>query len=176
MKRILLIISGIVLITSALISCSNKQAVVDKISTTAIADGNGVTHFYQIETLSDKKTEKTTFVEIVTNKQGNAVTDKQGKYVTVSNKASNEQKAKDTTNKSSSTNSKPTDKSSQKNIDNPSNKNSKDNNNVSFETSTEKNNKTNENTTNTSSEETTENTSSFKEDATDKDGWINRWY
>ena len=176
MKRILLIISGIVLITSALLSCSNKQAVVDNNSTTAIADEKGVTRFYQIETLSVKEPEETTLVEIVTNKKANTVTDKQGKYVTISNKAINNQKAKDTYHNSNSANNKPTDKSNKKDIDKHSENNSKDNNNVSFETSTEQNDKNNDNTINSSSEKTTDNTSSSKEDATDKDGWINRWY
>ena len=171
MKRPLLLFGILVIISGALISCNSKQAVEDKMSTTAIADANGVTHLYEIVTVSDKKPEETTLVEIVTNKSGEAVTDKQGNYLTVSNKAPTLLNPKTTTTKASTTALKREDTTAQ----DDKNSSKKDNNDVSFEVSSNSSDEK-DNKTNTSFESSTDESVLSVEEATDKDGWINRWY
>ena len=85
MKKQLLIISVLVVIVSILVSCSvssGKDDLIDEaisISTTAITDSNGANHYYEIVTDVNGNTD---LAEIETYSNGNVVTEKNGKYVT----------------------------------------------------------------------------------------------
>lgn len=149
MKKSLFIIFIIVVIVSIFVSCSinssNKE-----ISTTAVTDKQGATHYY--ETVSNE-TNKSVYAEIVTDNKGKAVTNKNDTYVTKEYTtimltdiiADNtvEFEPDETTNKNANT----TDGAS------PS--------------------PTKKETTATTTETTTQKET---QPATDKDGWITKWY
>ena len=86
MKKQLLIISIIVVIVSIFVSCS-VNSISENISTTAVTDSNGTTHYYEPVTddegnISTTAKNKGVFAEIETQSNGKAVTKKNGEYVT----------------------------------------------------------------------------------------------
>ncbi len=177
MKKQLLIISILVVIVSILVSCSVNSNSED-ISTTAVTDSNGTTHYYEPVT-DDKGDISTTdkiqgvFAEIETQSNGKAITEKKGKYIT--NEHTTILPIKDETTKASSSEKQSTEKSSSditKSIEDADNV-------VEFEpteaTSETKptTSTTTEKTTTTTTETTTQKET---QPATDKDGWITKWY
>ena len=177
MKKQILIIPIIVLIVTIFVSCSADSGI-ENISTTAVTDSNGTTHYYEPVT-DDKGNISTTdknqgvFAEIETQSNGKAVTKKDGKYVTneyttvlpldsvtddsITTKPSTEKSSSDTT----------------KNIGDADNV-------VEFEPA-KTTEETKPSTTTTTKKETTNTTTETApqkniQSATDKDGWIKRWY
>lgn len=174
MKKQLLIISVFVIIVSIFVSCSaERRGDLQSPSTTAVTDEQGTTHYYEVVT-DDTKT--TALKEIETQSNGKAVTEKNGKYVTKEyivvlttakpQNSSTENKNginKLTTQKSSSTT---------KGMDDADNV-------VEFDSAdTTKETKATTTTTERVNDNTTIKTTTQKEiqPATDKDGWITKWY
>lgn len=167
MKKHILIISIVVLIVSFFVSCSVNSSV-DEVSTTAVTDSNGTTHYY--EPVTDNKGNISTtaknqgvFAEIETQPNGKTVTNKNGTYVT----------NKHTTvlpieNKSDNTSNTIKSESEKISLDTTKDIDNNDDNIVEFEP-TDTTNETKPNTTTTENNKTTQS-------ATDKDGWINKWY
>ena len=165
MKKQLLIISIIIVIGSIFISCSANSNSED-ISTTAVTDSQGTTHYYEPVT-DDKNT--SVYAEIVTDDNGKAVTNKNGTYVTkehttvlpikneTSQPGTSAEKSSGITNNNSADNNvefepdKPTDETK-----------------PTASTTTEKPTTTTTTTKTTTQKET--------QPATDKDGWITKWY
>ena len=147
------------------VSCSVNSSS-ENVSTTAVTDNEGSTHFY--ETVTDENGEDVTaqngekvFAEIETNNDGTAVTNSNGTFVTI-----NETTVFSNQNTSSNANG------------HSSSGGSSDDNEVAFETDLEegttsenpaKNTTTTEPTTVHAGDTTTQS-------ATDADGWINKWY
>lgn len=171
MKKHILIISIVVLIVSFFVSCSVNSSI-DEVSTTAVTDSNGTTHYY--EPVTDNKGNISTtaknpgvFAEIETQPNGKTVTNKNGTYVTnehttvlpIENKSNN-------TSNTIKSESEKISSDTTKDIDN-------DDNIVEFEP-TDTTNETKPNTTTTENNETENNKTT--QSATDKDGWINKWY
>lgn len=173
MKKQLLIISIIVVIVSIFVSCSVNSSS-ENVSTTAVTDSNGTTHYYEPVTddegnISTTAKNQGVFAEIETQANGKAVTKKNGEYVT--NEYTTALPIENTTDSSSGTNKPATKQSSTSNtttdIDDADND-------IEFEAPSEDTTKpTTEKTTTTTTETTTQ-----KEipPATDKDGWITKWY
>lgn len=157
MKKQLLIISVFVIIVSIFVSCSaERRDDLQSPSTTAVTDEQGTTHYYEVVT---DDTETTALKEIETQADCKAVTEKNGKYVTkehtvVLTTAS----SKENKNVSSSNTTK-----SAVDADNI----------VDFEPDD-----TTKPTETTTAEKETSKTTTQKEiqPATDKDGWITKWY
>ncbi len=174
MKKQLIIISIIVVIVSIFVSCSVNSSNED-ISTTAVTDSNGTTHYYEPVT-DDKGNMSTTaknqgvFIEIETQSNGKAVTKKDGTYVT--NEHTTVLPIENTTDNSSSTTKSTTEKPSGTTNNNADN-------NIDFEPekptedTTPTSSTTTEKQTTTKAETTTQKST---EPATDKDGWITKWY
>lgn len=161
-KKILLLISFIIVIVSIFVSCSVNSDNKD-VLTTAVTDNDGTTRYYEVVT---NDSETTVLYEITTDSDGNAITKKDDTYVTVKN-SSKIHTTGTRKNDSNSTSARPT----------LSSKNNLDDNDVPFESTTE--NKT----TNISNIAQTESTSvpssetaTTIEAATDADGWITKWY
>lgn len=181
MKKQLLIISIIVVIVSIFVSCSAHSSSED-ISTTAVTDSKGTTHYYEPVT-DDKGNISTTaknqgvFAEIETQSNGKAVTKKDGTYVT--NEHTTVLPIKDETTKPSSS-AKPTaEKSSLSTTIHTDNTTDADNvvefqpTKTTEETKPDNTTTTTEKTTTTTTETTTQ---KEIQPATDKDGWITKWY
>ena len=159
MKKQLLIISIIVVIVSIFVSCSvNKEGNIQLPSTTAVTDEQGTTHYYEPVT-EDKNA--TVFVEIVTDDNGKAVTKKNGEYVTKEHTT-----ILTTTEKTIS---------STKQAQNNSSENSADNK-IEFETTTKRDKTTTPTAAVKPTEKETTSTANPTKIATDKDGWIDKWY
>lgn len=159
MKKQLFIISILVVIISVFVSCSVNGSNED-ISTTA----DGTTHYYEIVTDDSS----TVLNEIETQPNGKVVTEKNGKYVTnehttvlsLKSVIDNSSTAKSTTEKSS-----PNTTTDIKNADNA----------VEFEP--DKPTEETKPSTSTSTEKpTTTTTQKATQPATDKDGWVTKWY
>lgn len=159
MKKQLLIISIIVVIVSIFVSCSvNKEGNIQLPSTTAAADEQGTTHYYEPVT-EDKNA--TVFAEIVTDDNGKAVTKKNGEYVTKEHTT-----ILTTTEKTIS---------STKQAQNNSSENSADNK-IEFETTTKRDKTTTTTAAVKPTEKETTSTANPTKVVTDKDGWIDKWY
>ena len=161
MKELAISLVLIVITVCLFVSCSAKNSGSGDISTTAITDVNGETHYYETvtdengETVTDNKG-NTVYAEIVTNKSGEAATDKNKNYVTKENTTIFNNTEKDT----SITETKKSDTA-----DNEVNFNNPD------ESTTQKP------TTNiTNTKESTTQKETPTQSVTDKDGWINKWY
>lgn len=152
MKKQIIIISVLVIIVSVFISCSANSSSGD-ISTTAVTDSNGIMHYYEVIT---DDTETTVLKEIETLVDRKAVTEKNGKYAT------KEYTVILTTAKSKVSSSLNTTKNMEA-ADNI----------VDFEPDD-----TTKPTVTTTVEKEASKTTTQKEipPATDKDGWITKWY
>lgn len=178
MKKKLIFISVIVIIVSFLVSCSVNSSI-DEVSTTAVTDSNGTTHYYEPVTdnkgnLSTTAKNQGVFSEIETNPNGKTVTNKNGTYVTkehttvlpIKDKTTQQShSAEPITEKSSSDTTK-----SIKDVDNV----------VEFEP-TETTEETKPDYTTTTIEKMTTTTTEpatqkETQPATDEDGWITKWY
>lgn len=173
MKKQLLIISIIVVIVGIFVSCSVNSSG-DTVSTTAVTDSNGTTHYYEPVTddegnISTTAKNQGVFAEIETHSNGKAVTKKNGEYVT--NEHTTALSIENTTDSSSST-TKPAAK--QSSTSNTATDIDDADNDIEFETPSEDTTKpTTEKTTTTTTETTTQ---KEIQPATDKDGWITKWY
>lgn len=175
MKKRLAIVSLIIVIVSLFVACSENSGS-EVVSTTAVTDSNGTTHYY--EPVTDDKGNVSTaaknqgvFDEIETQSNSKAVTKKDGTYVTnehttilpIDSVIDNSSIiTKSTTEKSSSTT------------------NSNADNNIDFEPN-KPTGETNQTTSITTKKEITTSiteTTTQKEiqPATDKNGWITKWY
>ena len=185
MKKHLVLFSIFVIFAAVMLSCS-KQAVVEDISTTAITDTNGVTHYYEI--ITDESSESTTLVKLVTDQNGKTVTDSRGKYITEQQTTVPQQTLQP---ESSSTNA-------TTNLNQSTSRQRADDNDVSFETSKKSNTQTDSHPTSSekdnsadnekhadsnpasnpesSERETSADNNQDNEEITDEDGWINKWY
>lgn len=180
MKKQLLIISIIVVIVSIFVSCSVNSGS-ENISTTAVTDSNGTTHYYEPVTddngnISTTAKNQGVFAEIETQSNGKAVTKKNGEYVT--NEHTTALPIENTTDNSSSTTKKdgaspiPTKNSATDNASDADNA-------IDFEPdeTTNKNTSTTDGASPIPTEkETTTATQKETQPATDKDGWITKWY
>ena len=185
MKKQLLIISVLVVIVSIFVSCSvngcrDGACSIRYNSTTSITDCNGTTHYYEPVT-DDKGNASTTdknqgvFAEIETQSNGKAVTTKDGTYVT--NEHTTVLPIKDETTKPSNSAEPTTEKSSSdttKNIEDADNVVDFEPTETTEETKPDNTTTTTEKTTTTTTTETT--TQKETQPATDKDGWITKWY
>lgn len=172
MKKQLLIISVLVIIVSIFVSCSANSSSED-ISTTAVTDSNGTTHYY-VPVTDDKGNVSATaenqgvFAEIETKPNGKTVTNKNGTYVTKEH--TTVLPIKDKTTQQSHSAEPITEKLSSdttKSIEDADNV-------VEFETTeTKPDDRTTTKETTTTTETTTQKET---QPATDKDGWITKWY
>lgn len=159
MKKQLLIISIIVVIVSIFVSCSvNKEGNIQLPSTTDVTDEQGTTHYYEPVTENESTS---VFAEIVTDDKGEAVTKKNGEYVTKEHIT-----ILTTTEKTIS---------STKQAQNNSSENSADNK-IEFETTTKRDKTTTTTAAVKPTEKETTSTANPTKIATDKDGWIDKWY
>ena len=161
MKKSLISIVFVVTLICILVSCSAKNIGSGDISTTAITDVNGETHYY--ETVTDQSGEpvtdengSTVYAEIVTNKNGEAATDKNKNYVTKENTTIFNNTEKDT----SITETKKSDTADNEVTFN-----------YPYESTTQKPTTNIANTTELTTQKVT-----TTQSVTDKDGWINKWY
>ena len=149
MKKQILIIVSVVVIICSFVACTHNSGS-ESISTTAVTDSNGITHYYKPVTDENK--------DIVTKENGDVVTTE----ITVQSKATETQ--------TSST-------SAQNEADNVIDFNTVTDN---SKTTTVRNNKTEMSTEISTDETTTQtNTTTPQKQTqpiTDKDGWINKWY
>lgn len=162
MKKAIILLAVTVITVCLFVSCSAKNSGSGDVSTTAITDVSGETHYYETvtdengETVTDEKG-NTVYAEIVTNENGEAETDKNESYVTKeSSTVFNNGKNDVTTSETKKTNS----------ADNevPFNQPNETTTHVVQTTNTD------DTTVITTTEETT------TQSVTDKDGWINKWY
>lgn len=156
MKKQLLIISIIVVIVSIFVSCSVNGSS-EEMSTTAVTDSNGTTRYYEM--LTDENG-STILAEIETRSDGKAVTEQNGTYVTISLNENATGKTSITTQSSAES----TITNNIKNADNV----------VEFEPA-DTTKETKPNAITVTKEETTDNPKTTQS-ATDKDGWVNKWY
>ncbi len=149
MKKQILIIVSVVVIICSFVACTNNSGS-ESISTTAVTDSNGITHYY--EPVTDENN------DIVTKENGDVVTTE----ITVQSKATKTQTIST---------------SVQNNADNVIDFNTVTDN---SKTTTVRNNKTETSTEISTDETTTQtNTTTPQKQTqpfTDKDGWINKWY
>lgn len=161
MKKAIILLAVTVITVCLFVSCSAKNSGSGDVSTTAITDVSGETHYY--ETVTDENGEtvtdengSTVYAEIVTNKNGEAATDKNKNYVTKESSTIFNNTEKDT----SITETKKSD--------------SADNEvtfNYPYESTTQKPTTNIANTTELTTQKVT-----TTQSVTDKDGWINKWY
>lgn len=161
MRKAIILLAVTVITVCLFVSCSAKNSGSGDISTTAITDVNGETHYY--ETVTDKSGEpvtdengSTVYAEIVTNENGEAETDKNESYVTkesstVFNNGKNDVTASETKKTNSADNEVPFYQPNATTTQEP----------TTHITNT---------TESTTQKETT------TQSVTDKDGWINKWY
>lgn len=149
MKRQVLIIISVAVIICSFVACKNNSSS-ESISTTAVTDSNGITHYY--EPVTDENS------DIVTKENGDVVTTE----ITVQSKATKAQTSLTF---------------AQNEADNVINFNTVTDN---SKTTTVRNNKTETSTEISTDETTTQaNTTTPQKQTqpiTDKDGWINKWY
>lgn len=169
MKKQSLIISIIVVIISIFVSCSVNNDSED-VLTTAVADSIGTTHYYEPVTdekgnVSTTKENQGIFAEIETNSDGKAVTKKNGTYVT--NEHTTVLPIDSVTDDSSTTNP-----STEKSSTNTTKHDALADNTVDFEHAEE----INPTASTTTEKPTTTTTQNKTQPATDKDGWVTKWY
>lgn len=158
MKKQLFIFSILIVIISIFVSCSTNSSS-EVISTTAVTNSNGITHYYEPVTddngnVSTIDGNQSIFAEIETKSNGKAVTNKNGTYVTKEHTTvlpfdDETAKSISSTEKSSNTTNEDAD------------------NNIVFDP--DKPTEETKPTTSTTAEKETQ-------PATDKDGWITKWY
>lgn len=158
MKKQLFIFSILIVIISIFVSCSTNSSS-EVISTTAVTNSNGITHYYEPVTddngnVSTIDGNQIIFAEIETKSNGKAVTNKNGTYVTKEHTTvlpfdDETAKSISSTEKSSNTTNEDAD------------------NNIAFDP--DKPTEETKPTTSTTAEKETQ-------PATDKDGWITKWY
>lgn len=170
MKKQLFIFSILIVIISIFVSCSTNSSS-EVISTTAVTNSNGTTHYYEPVTddngnVSTIDGNQSIFVEIETQSNGKAVTKKDGTYVT--NEHTTALPIENTTDNPSSTIKPVTEKSSDTTNDNADN-------NVDFEPNKPTGEAKPSTSTTTEKPKTTA-TQKTNQPATDKDGWITKWY
>lgn len=204
MKKQLLILSIAVIIVGIFVSCSAENGGSQDVSTTAVTDSKGTTHYYAPVTddkgnVSTTEKEQGVYAEIETTSNGKAVTKKGGAYVTKARTTvlpiKSTTKKASTTTKSSTKPAKKT-KATQTTGKTSTTKDAAgDDNNVVFDpdettsktkpnktTTTKKATTTTKKSTTTTKKATTTKptteTTTKKEvpPATDKDGWITKWY
>lgn len=153
MKKAIILLAVTVITVCLFVSCSAKNSGSGDISTTAITDVNGETHYY--ETVTDKSGEpvtdengSTVYAEIVTDKDKNYVTNK-------STTVFNDDTKDDSLSETNKTNS----------ADNEVTFNQPD-----ATTTQDPTTHITNTTESTTQKETT------AQSVTDKDGWINKWY
>lgn len=166
MKKQLFIFSILIVIISIFVSCSTNSSS-EVISTTAVTNSNGTTHYYEPVTddngnVSTIDGNQSIFVEIETQSNGKAVTKKDGTYVT--NEHTTVLPFDDETAKSISS----TEKSS-----NTTNEGA--DNNIAFDPD-KPTEETKPSTSTTTEKPKTTTTQKTTQPATDKDGWITKWY
>ena len=170
MKKQLFIFSILIVIISIFVSCSANSSSED-ILTTAVTNSNGITHYYEPVTdnngnVSTIDGNQSIFVEIETQSNGKAVTKKDGTYVT--NEHTTVLPIENTTDNPSSTIKPVTEKSSDTTNDNADN-------NVDFEPD-KPTGETKPSTSTTTEKPKTTATQKTTQPATDKYGWITKWY
>lgn len=153
MKKAIILLVVTVITVCLFVSCSAKNSGSGDVSTTAVTDTNGETHYYEVvtyqngETATDGNSNKV-YAEIVTDKDKNYVTNKS---TTVFNDDTKDASLSET------------------------NKTNSADNEVSF-------NQPNATTTQeptthiTNTTESTTQKETTTQSVTDKDGWINKWY
>lgn len=169
MKKQLFIFSILIVIISIFVSCSANSSSED-ILTTAVTDEQGTTHYYEHVTDEKVNISKTfenqgVYAEIETKSNGKAVTNKNGTYVTKEHTTvlpfdDETAKSISSTEKSSSTTNEGAD------------------NNIAFDPDkpTEETKPTTSTTAERTSTATTTTAEKETQPATDKDGWITKWY
>lgn len=156
MKKTFSIIFTIVALVAFFTACSAVSDETETVSTTAVTDENGVTHYYEVVTDEENQT---VLNEIKTDEKGKPVTDSKGGYEI----AENSKYVSNTI--ISSGNNKTTSKAE-----------SNDDNEVTFREKYEYT-EPDPNTLPPVSEKNTESEKpSSSQSVTDKDGWINKWY
>ena len=171
MKKRLTIVSLIIVIVSLFVACSENSGS-EVVSTTAVTDSNGTTHYYEPVTddtgnISTTAENKGVF-EIETQSNGKAVTKKNGEYVT--NEHTTVLPIENTTDNSNSATKKdgtspiPAESSSTDNVSDADNT-------IEF-----KPDKPTDETKPTTTENPVTTTQKETQPATDKDGWITKWY
>lgn len=149
MKKQVLIVVSVAVIICSFVACTNNSSS-EIISTTAVTDSNGITHYYEPVTDENK--------EIVTKENGDVVTTE----ITVQSKATKAQTIST---------------SAQNEADNVIDFNTVTDN---SKTTTVRNNKTEMSTEISTDETTTQTDTTIPQKQTqpitDKDGWINKWY
>lgn len=172
MKKRLTIVSLIIVIVSLFVACSENSGS-EVVSTTAVTDSNGTTHYYEPVTddtgnISTTAENKGVFAEIETQSNGKAVTKKNGEYVTnehttvlpIENTTDNSNSAT----KNDGTSPIPVESSSTDNVSDADNT-------IEF-----KPDKPTDETKPTTTENPVTTTQKETQPATDKDGWITKWY
>lgn len=177
MKKQLFIFSILIVIISIFVSCSTNSSS-EVISTTAVTNSNGTTHYYEPVTddngnVSTIDGNQSIFVEIGTQSNGKAVTKKDGTYVTNEHTIILPIK-----------NTNPT-KSTHDNLSSTAKDTTDVDNHKPFETSTPKEhqsktttilNTTMSNNNSNKKDDQTSNTELETKITTNKDGWIDKWY
>lgn len=148
MKKSVFTILLITLLVSALAACSVKSSP-EQSSTTFVTDENGETHIYEVLTDSENQT---VLSEIETDSKENTVTEKGGSIVT--------RKSETTTVKAEDNSS------SERNDDNE----------IPFESGDSNSIDTPKPNITVSDKDIKPEAPTEKQPATDKDGWINKWY
>ena len=148
MRKVLLLLSVIVVVAAILVSCSEgglvdnqpTESETELEATTVIVDEEGTMHYYKIVSDDSQGLDSTTVLaEIATDKNGEPITNRSGEYVTTES----------TTVITSETTT------------------AADDNDIPFDNTDEPT---------TATEAITETETAPPESPTDSDGWINRWY
>ena len=148
MRKVLSIVSVIVVVAAILVSCSQgglvdnqpTESETEQEATTVIVDEEGTTHYYKFVSDNSQGSDSTTVLaEIATDKNGEPITNRSGEYVTTEYTT----------------------------IITPETTTTANDNDVPFDSPDEE--------SATGNNETTE-TETIPDSPTDSDGWINRWY
>lgn len=180
MKKQLFIISIIIIIVSIFVACSANSSRED-ISTTAVTDSNGTTHFYEPVTDETGKAVTnengdTIYAQIETQACGTPVTNKNGTYVTKEHTTVFPATAKNDVRNTAEENIGNTNTVTNSNSENQT---AGADNEVPFEQTENNTSSTATTKNNTGVTTTTEQpaqTEKTTQSATDSDGWITKWY
>lgn len=161
MKKQILIIVSVVVIICSFVACTHNSGS-ESISTTAVTDSNGITHYYKPVTDENK--------DIVTKENGDVITTEitvqsiaaktQTSSTSAQNEADNVVDYDLVTNNTTSTSTTQSNTTTQKSTTTTQNQTTP---------TTQANTTTSKPTTNLTTQKPTQ-------PATDKDGWINKWY
>lgn len=180
MKKQILIISVLVIMVSIFVSCSANScrdgacSILNN-STTAVTDSKGTTHYYEPITddkgnVSTTEKEQGVFAEIETQSNGKAVTKKDGTYVT--NEHATVLPIESTTNSTTTSTTQKSTSDTTKNTDDADNE-------IEFKPDETTLSSKPTVTTTTEKETTSTTVTTTKKEippATDKDGWVTKWY